>query len=162
MRRSIGARALSWTTLASLTILLAGTHRPVLGQDEATEAEPAVEKPAEPAVEKPAEPTVEKTAEPAVEKTEAFRGRLPNYYRFVVDEKQREAIYKIQEEYAAKIDALKAQLAALTKERDAKVAAVLTPEQLKEVEQRAAEAKAKREAKKAGTKKSAPAAPATQ
>jgi len=146
MRRSIGARALSWTTLASLTILLAGTHRPVLGQDEATEAEPAVEKP----------------AEPAVEKTEAFRGRLPNYYRFVVDEKQREAIYKIQEEYAAKIDALKAQLAALTKERDAKVAAVLTPEQLKEVEQRAAEAKAKREAKKAGTKKSAPAAPATQ
>jgi len=154
MRRSIGARALSWTTLASLTILLAGTHRPVLGQDEATEAEPAVEKPAEPAV--------EKTAEPAVEKTEAFRGRLPNYYRFVVDEKQREAIYKIQEEYAAKIDALKAQLAALTKERDAKVAAVLTPEQLKEVEQRAAEAKAKREAKKAGTKKSAPAAPATQ
>jgi len=130
MKRAILAHAVLWTTFVLLGVLMTGSGRKALGQDGAAEAEPAVEK------------------------TKEFRGRLPNYYRFVVDEKQRETIYTIQEEYVGRIDALKAQLAALTKERDEKVAAVLTPEQLKEVERLAAEAKAQREAKKPTTKKS--------
>jgi len=77
-------------------------------------------------------------------KGEQRRGILPPYYRNVVDEKQREAIYKIQEEYAPKIANLKSQLESLTKDRDAKIAAVLTPEQRKKVEQLQAEAKDKR------------------
>lgn len=94
----------------------------------------------------------EAASESAAEKPKKARGRLPNYYRLVVDQKQREAIYTIQQEYAEKIATLKAQLNAMTKERNEKVAALLTPEQRQKVEQLAAEAKAKRERKK----KSAP------
>ncbi|HUT14160.1 MAG TPA: hypothetical protein VMY42_26985 [Thermoguttaceae bacterium] len=137
MKRSILARAVLWTTLALLTILVSGSGRLALGQDGAADTEPAVEK------------------------TKEFHGRLPNYYPSVVDEKQREAIYKIQEEYAARIDALEAQLAALTKERNEKVAAVLTPEQLKEVQRLAAKAKTERDAKKAATKEPAAGVSAT-
>ena len=124
MRRSIAMRALPWTGLALLTITLAWAGRPATGQEESG-AKPA-----------------------AAKKAKKFRGRLPNHYRHVVDEKQRQEIYKIQEEYASRLAALKAQLAAMTKERDEKVVAVLTPEQLKKVEQLAAEAKAKRDEKK--------------
>ena len=82
---------------------------------------------------------------PAVAKK--FRGRLPNYYRHFVDKEQRAVIYAIQEEYASKIAELKAQLVAITKERDTKVVGVLTPEQAKEIERMQAEAEAKREKK---------------
>jgi Spy/CpxP family protein refolding chaperone len=81
-------------------------------------------------------------------KAKAPRGRLPAYYAEVVDEKQREAIYKIQQEYEPKIADLRAQLDKLTKEREAKVTAVLTPEQQKKVAELQAAAKAKRDAKK--------------
>ena len=130
MVRTFSLRILLWGTLASLGIVLAGTDRPAVGQDTKPEVDKAEAEPAAPA------------------KAKKFRGRLPNYYRQVVDEKQRQTIYQIQEEYASKIAALRAQLAAVTKERDEKVAAVLTPEQLKKVEELAAEAKAKRERKK--------------
>jgi hypothetical protein len=60
--------------------------------------------------------------------------RLPTYYSSVVDEKQRDAIYKIQEEYRPKIAELETQLKALKKERDDKISAVLTDEQKKQVE----------------------------
>ena len=84
-------------------------------------------------------------------KPEKPRGVLPPYFKGVVDEKQRDAIYTSQGEYAAKIAALKAQLEAVTKERDTKIAAVLTPDQRKKVEQLQTEAKAKRgEQKPAG------------
>lgn len=73
-----------------------------------------------------------------------FQGRLPAYYRTVVDEKQRASIYAIQKEYWTQIEDLKAQLEALAKQRDEKIAAVLTPEQLKQVEATATAAKAKR------------------
>ena len=53
---------------------------------------------------------------------------------------------------------LKAQLAALTKARDEKVAAVLTPEQRKKVEDLTAAAKAKRKAKAKARAKKAKAA----
>jgi hypothetical protein len=72
------------------------------------------------------------------------KGRLPNYYADVVTEKQRDEIYKIQEEYKPKIDALKAQLEALNKEMNEKITAVLTADQKKKIEDAATAAKAKR------------------
>jgi Spy/CpxP family protein refolding chaperone len=74
------------------------------------------------------------------------RGRLPPHYAPVVTAEQREKIYDIQEDYKTKIDALEAQVKALGKERDEKIAAVLTPEQKKKIE----EAQAKKPATKPG------------
>ncbi len=71
------------------------------------------------------------------------RGRLPNHYADVVTEKQRDEIYKIQEEYKPKIDALKAQLNALNKEMKEKISAVLTADQKKKIQESEAAAKAK-------------------
>jgi hypothetical protein len=62
------------------------------------------------------------------------RGRLPKYYATVVNEKQREDIYRIQEEYELKLKALQAQLDAMKKEKDQKIEAVLTPEQKKKLD----------------------------
>ncbi|MHC4177839.1 MAG: hypothetical protein ACYSWU_10045, partial [Planctomycetota bacterium] len=112
MMKSVAGRIAFCTTLASLAIVLACLARPTIGQDKEAAAKPA-----------------------AAKKAKKFRGRLPNYYGQVVDQKQRATIYKIQAEYAPKIAELKAQLEALTKQRDEKVAAVLTPEQRKKVEQ---------------------------
>jgi hypothetical protein len=73
-----------------------------------------------------------------------FRNRrLPNHYADVVNEKQRDEIYKIQGEYKPKIDALKAQLDALNKEMKEKISAVLTADQKKKIEDAAAAAKEK-------------------
>ncbi len=135
--RLISSRVLLRTTLALLVIAAAVAARPAVGQDEQPSTKPA-----------------------AAKQAKKFRGRLPNYYRSVVDQKQRETIYKVQEEYAAKIDALKAQLEAITKERDEKVRAVLTPEQQKKVEDIATAAKAQRERKKSAKEKPAAEAPA--
>ncbi len=73
-----------------------------------------------------------------------FRGRLPAYFAKVVDDQQRRAIYEIQEVYHQRIEALKAQLAALTAERDVKIESVLSEPQRLEVEQMRAAARAKR------------------
>jgi hypothetical protein len=124
---------------AALGALLA-TCRRAPAQDDPAEPAPKAEKPAE------KQPAPKSTGEQEPKK---FRGRLPNYYRHVVDEKQRETIYKVQEEYAAKIDALRKQLETLIAERDAKVEAVLTPEQRKEVERLREEARAKRAKRRA-------------
>ncbi|MBN2477188.1 MAG: hypothetical protein JXB62_21450 [Pirellulales bacterium] len=128
MKRSVAVRVMPWTILAFLSVVLLNGQGPATGQEKGG-AEP-----------------------PAVEKAKESRGRLPSYYRRVVDEKQREAIYAIQKEYAPKIAALKAQLETLTNERDAKVVAVLTPEQRKEIDDLKAAAKAEREKKKAAAK----------
>ena len=88
------------------------------------------------------------------------RGRLPNHYSRVVTEEQRQNIFDIQEEYKAKIDPLEAQIKALTKERDDKVAAVLTPEQRKKVEEAQTQARQKNPvAKSAETPPADPATP---
>jgi hypothetical protein len=71
--------------------------------------------------------------------------RLPPYYGSVVTDNQRKAIYRIQDEYQPKIAALTEQLKALKKERDEKIAAVLTENQKKRVEEAA---KRKHESKK--------------
>jgi|GEM_PF-1542770 hypothetical protein len=86
-------------------------------------------------------------------------GRLPNYYAEVVDKAQREAIYKIQQEYEPKLAELRRQLEELTKQRDEKIRSVLTPEQLKKIEQLQEEAKKKREAAKTKPSQAQPAKP---
>ncbi len=129
---------LAWAGAAGLMISAVIAGKAAVGQ----EAKSAQTAKAKPQAEAPAEAPVPEKSTPAKKRT--FRGRLPAYYRQVVDEKQREKIYEIQREYAPKVDALRAQLAALIAERDEKVAAVLTPEQIEKVEQLRAEARAKR------------------
>jgi len=155
MTRSQLAQTLTWASLVlTAVVVVAVTGRPGVGQEAAaaeqsSKAQPAAETSAKPTAEAPAEKPVPEEAKP---KKREFRGRLPAYYGRVVDQKQREQIYAIQREYAPKIKALEAQLAALRAERDTKVEAVLTPEQLKTVEKLKAEAKAKRDKAKAAEK----------
>jgi hypothetical protein len=73
--------------------------------------------------------------------------RLPNYYREIVTEEQREKILAIQRQYAAKIDPLRRELEKLTQERNEKIESLLTPEQRKQLAEIRAAAKAKRDAK---------------
>ncbi len=75
----------------------------------------------------------------------ARAGQLPPYYREVVSDEQRQKIYAIQAEYNAQIAELEAKVAQLRKERDAKIEALLTPEQKKQIEDLRAAAKAKRQ-----------------
>lgn len=55
--------------------------------------------------------------------------RLPPYYGEIVNETQKEAIYRIQAQYAEQIEALKAQLRDVVKQRDDAIEALLTDEQ---------------------------------
>ena len=119
-RRPIQTLGLS--TVAILAIMLATTPQWAVGQKAANKA-----------------PTKAKASAKA--KAKAPRGRLPAFYGQVVDESQREKIYSIQKEYRPKIDDLKAQLALLLKQRNEEIAAVLTPEQQKKLEQVQREAK---------------------
>jgi len=83
------------------------------------------------------------------------KGRLPAYYAAVVNERQRETIYAIQAEYQIKIEPLENQLKQLKQERDEKLAAVLTPEQRKIVEETAAARKSISKDKNAEQEKNA-------
>lgn len=74
---------------------------------------------------------------------EAFRGmrvekkfarRLPNFYRDVVSDKQRDEVYTIQAAYFEPIEMLTQRLERLQNERDAQIEAVLNAEQKKKVE----------------------------
>ncbi len=134
MSQPIFTRALTLTCAALLAVSLAFSDPAVVAQEADAKA---------------------KT--PAGRKAKKFRGRLPAYYGSVVERDQRKAIYKVQEEYAGKIAELKAQLQAVTKERDEKIATLLTPEQREKVNELKAAAKAKRQAK-AAKKKTAKAA----
>jgi len=93
--------------------------------------------------ETPQTATTDTAASP--EKKESFH-RLPPYFRDVATDVQIEKIYTIQEGYGPQIDALKKQLAALTKKRDADVKAVLTTQQHTLIEKLASDARAKRKA----------------
>ena len=147
MPRASSTRVLVWAFLALVPVALAVAGGLAVGQPSSA-AEPPAAGPAESSGEAPAETPLPEEAKP---KKREFRGRLPAYYGRVVDEEQREKIYAIQRQYAPKIDALKTELAALTAERDEKVAAVLTPEQLQTVDKLKAEAKAKRTRTKGAT-----------
>ena len=79
------------------------------------------------------------------------KGRLPAYYKDIVDNKQKETIYGIQADYKAKIDALQEQIDKLTADRDAAVENVLSAAQktkLKAAKEAAAAKKKKPEADK--------------
>lgn len=58
-----------------------------------------------------------------------FRRRVPDGFASLITAKQRDQVYKIQEEYHTVIDTLRARIIALEKERDVKVDGVLTDEQ---------------------------------
>ena len=93
----------------------------------------------------PANAAPQKTAEPEAEE-KTYTGRLPRYYGKVgVSDDQRQAIYKIQTEYALKIDPLLDEVETLRQDRDADVADVLTDEQTAEIKKLRAEARAKRQ-----------------
>lgn len=131
--RLTSLRTAVWCGLATLAVLAASTGETA-------------------AAEKKGDGSGKAKAAAGERKAKAPRGRLPAHYTQVVDEKQRETIYKIQQEYEPKIADLRAQLDKLTKERDGKVAAVLTPEQQKKVADLQAAAKAKRGEKKPADK----------
>jgi len=90
----------------------------------------------------------------------ARAGQLPPYYREVVSEEQRQKIYAIQAEYNSQIAELEAKVAQLRKERDAKIEAVLTPEQKKQIEDLRAAAKTKRQPRRQAKGNAPAAAPA--
>ena len=95
-------------------------------------------------------------ARPAVNKKRAAaKGRLPSFYRTVVNAAQKKEIYAIQAKYSTQIKELRKQLAALTTERNTEVEGVLTPQQKDQVAKLAAEAKAKRKKPSSPKKKSA-------
>jgi len=63
-----------------------------------------------------------------------FARRLPNFYRDVVSDEQRDAVYAIQADYFRPIEMLTLRLERLQKERDAQIEAVLNAEQKKKIE----------------------------
>lgn len=114
-------------TVLSCALVALATLVTLVGRPAAQENQPAES----PAAEKPAR------ARP--------RGRLPNFYRQVVTPEQREEIYTIQRSYAAQIEPLEKQIAALEMKRDKEVEAILSPEQLEKVKALRAEAQKRRE-----------------
>ena len=121
MLRTIAGRVVGWTALVSLAGVLTTVEQPVLSADG------------------------------PVKKAMAKRGRrlLPKYYdQVTTTAEQQAAIQKIQDEYDPKIEALQTQLKALQKERTEKIAAVLTPEQRKQIESAKAKDKERRKAAK--------------
>ncbi|MFZ5833084.1 MAG: hypothetical protein ACOY3P_23605 [Planctomycetota bacterium] len=75
--------------------------------------------------------------------------KLPPYFKDVVDEAQKEAIYTVLEEYKTRADSLQAQLEAFARERDERIDNILRPEQLKQIEKLRTEAKEKAARRKA-------------
>ena len=80
-------------------------------------------------------------------KKKQVKGRLPPHYGQIVDEGQRQRIYRIQAGYNPKIEALQAELDVLVEQRDAEIRAVLSPEQQRRLDARIAEAQAAKAAK---------------
>jgi hypothetical protein len=77
-----------------------------------------------------------------------FKGRLPRNFAKLVSDSQKKKIYQIESDYAPKLKALRDQLSALTAQEDQEIRAVLTPEQVKKLDELTAESKAKRNAGK--------------
>ncbi len=128
---------LCWAILISPTAAAAPT----------AETPPAEAPPAESPAESPAAETDAAAADGPLKP----RGRLPAHYGRVVDQQQREAIYRIQEEYRPKITDLQAQLDVLRRERNEKIEAVLRPEQRQQIEAAKAAKKSARAAQNAET-----------
>lgn len=73
-----------------------------------------------------------------------FTPRLPAYYGDIVSLEQRQEIYDLQTRFAEQIAPLQAQLAELTRQRDAQIEAVLTPAQRQRLQQARDKATSKR------------------
>jgi hypothetical protein len=82
------------------------------------------------------------------------RGRLPAYYGDVVTDEQREKIYEIQAKFAPQIQELTEQLAALAKQQNDEVEAVLTAEQKAKIDAARKDSVAKKKKKSDDKKKS--------
>ena len=134
MMRTIATRLVCWMMLMSLAVVFCAVEQPALGAE----------------------------GKATLKKVLGRKGRrLPAHYAQVVNEKQREEIYKIEDEYQPKIEALQKQLDALRKERDEKISAVLTAEQKKQLEEAAVKAKANRKSENQPTIKPAEQPPTT-
>ncbi|MCL2348226.1 MAG: hypothetical protein FWC50_08185 [Planctomycetaceae bacterium] len=79
-----------------------------------------------------------------LEVTKKFARRLPNFYREVINEKQKAEIYEIQASYFQVVESLKLRLEKLEAERDAQIESVLTADQKAQVESKVKAASAKR------------------
>jgi cell division protein ZapA (FtsZ GTPase activity inhibitor) len=121
-----------------------GTSQP----SSPAETKPAAgseEKPAKTSETKPAAPPDKKKSAKTTKAKRRYGDRLPQFFKDVVtDDEQKEKIYALQDEYAAKLKPLRDQLQALTAERDAKIDDVLTADQKQAVQAKRAEAEAKR------------------
>ena len=158
MRRSVVIRVPRWTGLVFVGALAIFAANGFCGEktDAAQPAAGAAQAPAK--SEAPgtqAAPSAEK--KPSGKKTKAgkpakARGRLPNYFSGVVNDEQREKIYAIQKECEPEINELKRKLESLTKARDEKINALLTPEQKKKIEDLKAAAKKSRDQKESEEK----------
>src|SRR5947209_6497823 len=73
-----------------------------------------------------------------------FKGRLQRNFAKLERDAQKKKIYQIESDYAPKVKAIRDQLSALTAQEDQEIRAVLTPEQLKKLDELTAESKAKR------------------
>ena len=81
---------------------------------------------------------------------EKFTRRLPNYWRFAKPtKKQTDSIYALQLEYFSEITKLKARIARLESERDARMRSVLTEKQRTALDAKLAEVEKARAAKEA-------------
>jgi hypothetical protein len=120
------------------------------GQDTTPAKEPAAKPADKPAVAKVSD---EKPAATKGKAKAKSAPRLPAHYKDVVSDEQKAKIFAIQKELGPKIAELRKQLASLTAEQTQKIEAVLTPEQLKKIEELKAAAKKQRDAKKSAKPK---------
>jgi DNA-binding protein HU-beta len=119
------------------------------GQDK-----PAAKTPAKTATAAPAKTTAKADTAKAPAKR---KGQVPPYYGDVTNGAQKEKIYELQASFAEKIAAAKAALDAVTAERDAAIAGVLSPEQQAQVAKLKADADKARKEKADAAKTAKPA-----
>jgi hypothetical protein len=147
MMRTISRRWLGMAVFAAMAMVLASTPQKMFGAENDAAA-------------------TNKTTKNA---RQSWR-RLPRYYSHLVSKEQTEKIYAIQDEFHPKIEAAQKTLDDITKQRNDKISAVLTPEQQKQVAEATAAATKKKgkdkettESAETPTKEaSASAAPPTQ
>jgi hypothetical protein len=121
------------------------------------EDKPATKSTAKPAATAAASAKTTAKADTAAKAPAKRKGQVPPYYGDVTNESQKEKIYGLQASYAEKITAAKAALDAVTAERDAAIAAVLTPEQQAQVAKLKADAEKARKEKADAAKTAKPA-----
>ena len=85
-----------------------------------------------------------------------YRGPLPLYYVKVASPDQKEKIYAVQEKYDEQLRSLMTQVKALQAQRDKEIDALLSPDQLKRLEEIRAEAAEAKKSKKPAEGDAAP------